>query len=71
VIGGSYLRRGRPVTVLVRWEPRGGPGNVLTRRPGGDLAVRLVRSPRKPAMRHAAPAQPPKKPGARGGSGGR
>lgn len=39
MIGRSYLERGTPVTVLIRWGPGGGPRNVLIRRPSGQLAV--------------------------------
>lgn len=48
MIGRTYLERGRPVTVLVRWGPGGGPRNVLLRRDTGELVVRPFRGLRKP-----------------------
>jgi acetyl esterase len=64
VIGGSYLERGRPVTVLVRWGPGGGPRNVLIRRHDGELVVRPFRGLRKPSRQQRAAPRP-------GGGGGR
>jgi hypothetical protein len=40
MIGRTYLERGRPVVVLIRWAPGGGPRNVLIRRDDGQLVVR-------------------------------
>lgn len=48
VIGRTYIERGQPVTVLVRWTGRG-PRNVLIRRADGQLVVRPFRGLRKPA----------------------
>lgn len=48
MIGRTYLERGRPVVVLVRWAAGGGPRNVL------QLTVRPFRGLRK------ADAQAPK-----------
>jgi hypothetical protein len=56
VIGRTYLERGRPVIVLIQWDARGGPRNVLIRRENGQFAVRPFRGPRKPPP--AAPAAP-------------
>lgn len=47
MIGWTYLERGRPVTVLVRWGPGGGPRNVLVRRADGELVVRPFRGLRR------------------------
>ena len=32
MVGRTYLERGRPVLVVARWGPGGGPRNVLVRR---------------------------------------
>lgn len=49
MIGRTYLERGRPVVVLVRWRPgAGGPRNVLIQRADGTLVVRPFRGLRKP-----------------------
>jgi acetyl esterase len=48
VIGRTYLERGRPVVVLIRWGRGGGPRNVLIRRENGELVVRPFRGLRKP-----------------------
>jgi hypothetical protein len=48
MVGRTYLERGRPVVVLVRWGPGGGPRNVLIRREDGTLVVRPFRGLRKP-----------------------
>jgi len=51
VVGRTYLERGRPVVVLVRWAkdaPRGAPRNVLVRRDDGTLVVRPFRGLRRP-----------------------
>ncbi len=46
--GRTYLERGCPVTVVVRWGPGGGPRNVLIRRADGHLVVRPFRGLRRP-----------------------
>ena len=46
MIGRTYLERGCPVTVLVRWAGKG-PRNVLIRREDGSLVVRPFRGLRK------------------------
>jgi hypothetical protein len=48
VIGRTYLERGRPVVVLIRWAGTGGPRNVLIRREDGSLVVRPFRGLRRP-----------------------
>jgi hypothetical protein len=48
VIGRTYLERGQPVTLLIRWGPGGGPRNVLIRRADGTLIVRPFRGLRRP-----------------------
>ena len=48
MIGKTYLERGRPVVVLVRWNGRG-PRNVLIRREDGQLVVRPFRGLRRMA----------------------
>jgi acetyl esterase len=48
MIGRTYLERGRPVTVLVRWNGNG-PRNVLVRREDGRLVVRPFRGLRRTA----------------------
>jgi hypothetical protein len=48
MIGRTYLERGRPVVVLIRWAPGGGPRNVLIRREDGQLVVRPFRGLRRP-----------------------
>lgn len=46
--GRTYLERGRPVVVLIRWAPRAaGPRNVLIRREDGSLVVRPFRGLRR------------------------
>jgi len=47
VTGRTYLERGQPVTVLVRWGKGGGPRNVLIRRADGSCVVRPFRGLRK------------------------
>jgi acetyl esterase len=47
VIGATYLERGRPVVVLVRWAGSG-PRNVLVERANGVRVVRPFRGLRKP-----------------------
>jgi hypothetical protein len=46
MIGRTYLERGRPVTVLARWNGAG-PRNVLVRREDGELIVRPFRGLRR------------------------
>jgi len=48
ITGRTYLERGRPVVVLIRWGPGGGPRNVAIRRENGQVAVRPFRGLRKP-----------------------
>ena len=47
MIGRTYLERGRPVTILVRWNGKG-PRNVLVRREDGARVVRPFRGLRRP-----------------------
>jgi acetyl esterase len=47
VVGRTYLERGRPVVVLVRWGGRG-PRNVLVQREDGSRVVRPFRGLRLP-----------------------
>lgn len=46
--GRTYLERGRPVVVLTRWGPGGGPRNVLIQREDGTQVVRPFRGLRLP-----------------------
>ena len=46
--GATYLERGHPVTVLIRWGKGGGPRNVLIRRANGSKVVRPFRGLRRP-----------------------
>ena len=46
MIGKIYLERGKPVTVLVRWNGKG-PRNVLIKRQDGSKVVRPFRGLRK------------------------
>lgn len=46
--GDVYVERGRPVTLLVRWGPGGGPRNVLVQREDGTRVVRPFRGLRRP-----------------------
>lgn len=48
ITGRTYLERGRPVRVLIRWGPGGGPRNVCIRREDGTKVVRPFRGLRKP-----------------------
>lgn len=48
MIGRTYLERGRPVVVLVRWGPGAAKRNVLIRREDGSTVVRPFRGLRKP-----------------------
>ncbi len=66
MIGRAYLEGGKPVIVLIRWGPGGGPRNVLIRRADGQLAVRPFRGLRKPLAHVRRPAGH----GARAGDGG-
>lgn len=50
MIGRTYLERGAPVVVLIRWAGRG-PRNVLIRREDGTLVVRPFRGLRCPKVR--------------------
>lgn len=43
MIGRTYLERGAPVVVLIRWGKGGGPRNVLIRRTDGSEVVRPFR----------------------------
>jgi hypothetical protein len=47
MIGRTYLERGRPVVVLVRWGPGGGPRNVFIQREDGSRVVRPFRGLRR------------------------
>jgi hypothetical protein len=47
MVGRTYLERGRPVVVVIRWGPGGGPRNVLVRRESGELVVRPFRGLRR------------------------
>jgi acetyl esterase len=47
MIGRTYLERGAPVVVVVRWLGPG-PRNVLIRRSDGSLVVRPFRGLRLP-----------------------
>jgi hypothetical protein len=47
LVGKTYLERGRPVVVLVRWGRGGGPRNVLVERENGERVVRPFRGLRK------------------------
>jgi hypothetical protein len=47
MIGRTYVERGRPVTVIVRWGEGGGPRNVLIEREDGTRVVRPFRGMRK------------------------
>jgi len=49
IVGRVYLERGRPVLVLRRWGPGGGPRNVMIRRDDGSVTVRPFRGLRRPA----------------------
>ena len=49
MIGRTYLERGRPVVVLIRWGKGGGPRNVLIRREDGTQVVRPFRGLRRTA----------------------
>jgi hypothetical protein len=53
IIGRTYLERGAPVVVLVRWSGQG-PRNVLIQRPDGTRVVRPFRGLRRTADDGAA-----------------
>ena len=46
--GAVYLEHGKPVTILARWGPGGGPRNVAIERADGSRVVRPFRGLRKP-----------------------
>lgn len=46
IVGTTYLERGEPVVVLVRWNGKG-PRNVLIRRANGVKVVRPFRGLRR------------------------
>lgn len=48
MIGKTYLERGCPVVVLIRWGPGGGPRNVMIRRSDGSRVIRPFRGLRLP-----------------------
>jgi hypothetical protein len=48
ITGRVYLERGKPVHVIVRWGPGGGPRNVLIERADGSRVVRPFRGLRRP-----------------------
>jgi hypothetical protein len=48
IAGRTYLKRGEPVAVLLRWGPGGGPRNVLVRWANGQEVVRPFRGLRWP-----------------------
>lgn len=48
MIGRTYLERGRPVVVLVRWQGSRAIRNVLIRREDGTEVVRPFRGLRRP-----------------------
>ena len=49
MVGRTYLERGRPVIVLLRWGAGGGPRNVVIQREDGTRVVRPFRGLRRPA----------------------
>ena len=48
ITGTAYLERGKPVRVITRWGPGGGPRNVLIERADGSRTVRPFRGLRRP-----------------------
>jgi hypothetical protein len=48
LVGRTYLERGKPVVILIRWGPGGGQRNVLVQREDGTRVVRPFRGLRKP-----------------------
>ncbi|WP_329087931.1 hypothetical protein [Streptosporangium sp. NBC_01469] len=55
MIGRTYLERGKPVVVLIRWSGPG-PRNVLIRREDNSLVVRPFRGLRRPTPTTSAPS---------------
>ena len=47
MVGRTYLERGKPVVIVVRWGTGGGPRNVAIRRDDGELVVRPFRGLRR------------------------
>jgi hypothetical protein len=47
MIGKTYLERGKPVVIVVRWGKGGGLRNVLIQREDGTMVVRPFRGLRK------------------------
>lgn len=47
MVGRVYLLKGKPVKVLKRWGPGGGPRNVLIEREDGTKVVRPFRGLRR------------------------
>ncbi len=45
--GAVYLEHGKPVTILARWGPGGGPRTVAIERADGSRAVRPFRGLRR------------------------
>jgi hypothetical protein len=58
MVGRTYLERGRPVVLVHRWGPGGGPRNVLVRRADGTLVVRSFRGLRRAPAGVAADRSP-------------
>ncbi|GEP11093.1 hypothetical protein [Methylobacterium gnaphalii] len=50
MIGRTYLERGKPVVVLIRWTGKG-PRNVLIERASGDACRSTVQRAAKTAIR--------------------
>jgi acetyl esterase len=48
MVGKTYLERGEPVVVLIKWGAGGGPRNVLIERADGSRTVRPFRGLRRP-----------------------
>ena len=48
IVGKTYLEKGAPVVVLVKWGKGGGPRNVLIQRQDGMKVVRPFRGLRVP-----------------------
>ena len=48
MVGKTYLERGEPVVVLIKWGAGGGPRNVLIERRDGTRVVRPFRGLRLP-----------------------
>ena len=47
MVGKTYLERGEPVVVLIKWGPGDGPRNVLIERRDGTRVVRPFRGLRR------------------------